>query len=412
MLSNAKHLILRGWTRFFAPPKMTFGRFHRQRNTAKCTLRLTLPLHSDIIHLARLKPVQFTHKPATIDDGEEHVSTLPLGKLEQSFLARLLSQYTRIDERILVGASIGEDATVIDFGATCLVAKTDPITFATDEIGWYAVHVNANDIAVSGGVPRWFLTTILLPEGRTDETMVETIFRQLSEACSQLGISLCGGHTEITYGLDRPLVIGQMLGEVTKDNLVRSSGGQPGDDLLLSKGIAIEATAIIAREKEGERASRHPADFWARCRNMLHEPGISVLREARLAVEALPHHEIHAMHDPTEGGLATGVWEMATASQTGVWLDCDALPILPETQILCAEYGLDPLGVIASGSLLLALNPAYSSQVLSLWQAAGIDGAVIGKLTDVGEGMTLSQYGSTYPLPRFRRDEIARLFES
>jgi len=337
---------------------------------------------------------------------------LPLGKLDPDFLARLLNQYTRTDERILVGASIGEDATVIDFGATCLVAKTDPITFATDEIGWYAVHVNANDIAVSGGVPRWFLSTILLPEAQTDESMVENIFRQLSEACAQLGISLCGGHTEVTYGLDRPLVIGQMLGEVTKENLVRSSGGRPGDDLLLSKGIAIEATAIIAREKEAELSARHSEGFLARCRNMLHEPGISVLREARLAVEALPHHEIHAMHDPTEGGLATGVWELATASKTGVWLDGDALPILPETQVLCAAYSLDPLGVIASGSLLVALNPAYSSQVLSLWRAEGIDGAMIGKLTEASEGMTLSQYGQTRELPRFRRDEIARLFET
>lgn len=339
------------------------------------------------------------------------MNNLPLGKLSPEFLASLLRRYTHTDERVLVGASIGEDATIIDFGTTYLAAKTDPITFATDEIGWYAVHVNANDIAVCGGVPRWFLATILLPEAQTDERLVEDIFRQLSEACEQVGIVLCGGHTEVTYGLDHPIVVGQMLGEVAPDRLVRSGGGRPGDDLLLSKGIAIEATAIIARERGDDLAARYSEAFLARCRNMLHKPGISVLREARLAVEALPCGAIHAMHDPTEGGLATGVWEMAAASQTGVWLDGDALPVLLETRTLCTEFGLDPLGVIASGALLVALDPAYTSQLLKLWQAEGIAGAVIGRLTGAEEGMVLSQGGSRHPLPRFRRDEIARLYE-
>lgn len=336
---------------------------------------------------------------------------LPLGKLEPGFLDHLLGRYTRSDERVLVGSSVGEDATVIDFGPTCLVAKTDPITFATDEIGWYAVNINANDIAVTGGVPRWFLATILLPEGKTDEALVEDIFRQLSDACAQLNVSLCGGHTEVTYGLDRPIVVGQMLGEVGREELVTSGGGKPGDVLLLSKGIAVEATAIIAREKEEELSYRYPADFLARCRDMLHDPGISILKEARLAVESVPLHAIHAMHDPTEGGLATGVWELAVASGTGVVLDGDALPVLPETRSLCAEYGLDPLGVIASGSLLVAVDSHHSAPVLDAWWAEGIEGAVIGRLAEREAGMKLAQGGKMGELPRFRRDEIARLFE-
>jgi hydrogenase expression/formation protein HypE len=339
------------------------------------------------------------------------MGTLPLGKLEPGFLDHLLGKYTRSDERVLVGSSVGEDATVIDFGATCLVAKTDPITFATDEIGWYVVHINANDIAVTGGVPRWFLVTLLLPEGKTDETSVEGIFLQMSDACAQLNVSLCGGHTEVTYGLDRPIVVGQMLGEVEREKLVTSGGGKPDDVLLLSKGIAVEATAIIAREKEEELSHRYPADFLARCRNMLRDPGISILREARLAVESVPRNAIHAMHDPTEGGVATGVWELAVASGTGVVLDGDALPVLPQTQSLCAEYGLDPLGVIASGSILVAVDSRHSASVLEAWRAEGIDGAVIGRLAKREAGMRLAQAGKMVELPRFRRDEITRLFE-
>ena len=336
---------------------------------------------------------------------------LPLGKLDHAFLGRLLNRYTQADDRILVGATIGEDATVIDFGETCLVAKTDPITFATDEIGWYAVQINANDIAVTGGIPRWFLATVLLPESTADEALVEDLFRQLSTACADLGVSLCGGHTEVTYGLDRPIVVGQMLGEVEREHLIATSGGRPGDDLLLSKGIAIEATAIIAREKATELRDAYPPEFLARCREMLHQPGISIVREARLALEAIPCQAIHAMHDPTEGGLATGLWEMATASKTGLRINKDALPVLPETESLCARFGLDPLGIIASGSLLLALDPQHTSQVIQAWRSAGIEGTRIGSLTGPEDGMTVVSGTNVSELPRFRRDEIARLFE-
>jgi len=335
---------------------------------------------------------------------------LPIGKLEPRFLQYLLKNYTHTarDQRVLVGPSIGEDATVIDFGATCLVAKTDPITFATDEIGWYAVQVNSNDIAVAGGLPRWFLATVLLPQDKTDEALVESIFSQLAEACAQLGISLCGGHTEVTYGLNRPIVVGQMLGEVPRGQIVSTGGGQPGDALLLSKGIAIEATAIIAREKHDELSRRHLPDFLASCRELLHSPGISVLREARLAMEAAP---IHAMHDPTEGGLATGLWELATASNTGVIIEMDAIPILPQTKILCDEYELDLLGVIASGALLLAVEPGYAAAVLDSWKSAGIEGAIIGQLVEKGQGLRLVRDGTVDALPQFRRDEITRLFD-
>ncbi len=176
---------------------------------------------------------------------------LPVGKLEPGFLHYLLQRYTQADERILAGAAIGEDATVIDFGQTCLVAKTDPITFATDEIGWYAVNVNANDIAVTGGIPRWFLATILLPEGRADEALTEEILRQLSSACAEIGVSLCGGHTEVTYGLDRPIVVGQMLGEVPRDGIVTSRAASPAT-------TSCSPRALPSRRRRSSRARRPP----------------------------------------------------------------------------------------------------------------------------------------------------------
>jgi len=333
---------------------------------------------------------------------------LPVGKLEMDYLGQVLSRYAQVNERVVVGAEVGEDATVIDFGDRYLVAKTDPITFATEEIGWYAVNVNANDVAATGAIPRWFLATVLLPAGSTDRAMVEGIFSQLSDACRQLGVSFCGGHTEITYGLDRPIVVGQMLGEVERDKLVTTAGAQVGDDIILTKGIAIEATSIIAQEKAGELASKYPAEFIDRCRGFLHQPGISVVREAQIATAQA---RIHAMHDPTEGGLMMGLWELAQAADVGLLVHQERIEILPETTLLCADYGLDPLGIIASGSLLIVLSPEDTARVIEKLDEADIAAAVIGQVVAREEGLKLMTGGVASELPYFERDEIAKLFE-
>ena len=338
-------------------------------------------------------------------------SFLPLGKLPHEQLARLLERYATDDPRLLVGPGLGEDATVIDlgrdFGDRLLVAKTDPITFATDEIGWYAVNVNANDVACMGATPRWFLATLLLPEGRTDDALVERIFDQIGRACAVLGISLAGGHTEITYGLDRPIVVGHMLGEVARDRLVTTSGAQVGDALLLTKGIAVEATAIIAREKADELAGRFSPGFLARCQSFLHDPGISVVRDARAALAA---GRVHAMHDPTEGGLATGLWELAWAADVGLEVMAEALPVLPETARLCEAFDLDPLGAIASGALLMAIPPEDVRSIRRALEDEGIPAFEIGRVVEKAAGVTLLAGEDRRPLPRFARDEIARLF--
>jgi hydrogenase maturation factor len=318
-----------------------------------------------------------------------------------------LALHSPTDERIVLGPGLGRDAAVISFGDRYLVAKTDPITFASDEIGWYAVHVNANDIACMGATPRWFLATLLLPEAPNNATLVDTIFNQIAGACGELHVALVGGHTEITYGLDRPVVVGSMLGEVAPERLVRPDGALPGDLLLVTKGIAIEGTAIIAREMVDELTELGEL-LLERCQGFLHDPGISVVRDAETATGAGP---VHAMHDPTEGGLATGLRELAEAAGVGLVVDEAAVPTLPETAVLCEQLGLDPLGLIASGALLLAVTPADAPAILEALGAEGIAGAFIGRVVERDRGTTLHCGATKRPLPHFDRDEIARLFE-
>ena len=335
-------------------------------------------------------------------------NTYPAGKLPHADLARLIQTYTHTDPRLIVPPALGEDAAVIDFGDRYLVAKTDPITFATEAIGWYAVHVNANDIAVMGATPRFFLATILLPEGDATPELTESIFASLYEAAGSLGITVCGGHTEITCGLDRPIVVGQMLGEAAPDRLIRSSGLEPGDALILTKGLAIEATAVIAREKQSELLKKgYSRRFVDRCAAFLEDPGISVVEDARIAADA---GGVHAMHDPTEGGVATGLFELAAASGVGMEIDAEALPIAPEPARLCREFGLDPLGVISSGALLVGCAAEAAPRILEALKRAGIPAARIGAVRESGFGLKLRKEGRLVPLPAFSVDEITRLF--
>ena len=333
-------------------------------------------------------------------------STLPKGKIDPQILASFIKNYTQRGGRILVGAHIGEDATVIDMGSTLIVAKTDPITHATAHVGHYVVNINANDIAVMGGRPLWFLATVLMPEGSRAGD-IETVFSQISQACKALGVSYCGGHTEITGSVNNPVVAGQMLGEVRSGDLKPSSGALPGDELLMTKCAAIEATAIMALEKEEELKTYFPEALVKKTKNYLHDPGISVVKEAMIVT---PLSGVHALHDPTEGGIATGIFELAIASNLGVEVYVDRIPVTEETLKLCRHFGVDPLGTFASGSLLIAVSPEATQNVIDALSSERIPAARIGTFVDKEKGMAIKKEEGSFPLPVYHQDELSKIF--
>ncbi len=333
------------------------------------------------------------------------MSKMEIGKIHMETLAKLLEKYTRQNNRVVVGSGIGEDAAVIAMKDRYLIAKTDPITGATDEIGYYVVIINANDIASMGGTPLWFLATVLLPEGSSERNL-ELIFSQISDCCDKLGITYCGGHTEVTTAVTNPVVIGQMLGEAKKTDLKPTSAAQEGDDLIITKSAAIEATSLIAREKEEELKGKFPDDFIERSKNFLYNPGISVVKDAALLTGL---NDVHALHDPTEGGIATGIFEMAQASNLGVEVFHDAIPIREETIALCDFYSVDPLGTFASGSLLISVSPTVSEKVIEKLSGEGIPAARIGVMVSRGKGRKLIKGESVLPLPVYHQDELSKI---
>jgi hydrogenase expression/formation protein HypE len=333
---------------------------------------------------------------------------LEIGKLDIHLLKKLLEKHTILDSRVVVGPKIGEDAAVIDLGERAdhyWVVTSDPITFTTEEIGYYGVVVNVNDIATRGAIPKWFLATLLFPEKETNVDLIEKVFHQIHQVCQRFGVSFVGGHTEVTPGIEKTILSGHMIGEVKKERLVTTSGAKEGDLLLLVKGVCIEGTSILAREKGSELLAKGiPSRLIEKARNFIFDPGIDILQAALVASEAVP---VHSMHDPTEGGLINGVVEIALASEKELEVDFEKVHIYEESRILCQEYGMNPLGVIASGALLLTFPSQDLPLLQKAFQKASIPFQVIGKVRQ-GPARVLTKDGKEiHPLSR---DEILKIY--
>jgi len=336
------------------------------------------------------------------------IDRLPIGKLSPDLLKEVLKKAPLLDDRILSGPGIGIDCAVVEFGGKTLAFKTDPITFVSDEIGWYAVQVCANDIVTTGAKPLWYLATVLFPERETTEGLVKAVAEQLYQACERLGVSVIGGHTEVTSGLDRPIVVGTMVGEVDSKELISPDNTVPGDHILLTKGVPIEATAILARELSERLGSKLNAAELLEAQNYLYDPGISVVKDAHVAVQS---GEVHSMHDPTEGGVAAALWEMSDACGYGICFDPQAIHIPDISKKICEIFNIDPLASIASGALLLAVPEKSVTNICNELSNAGILCKDIGVVNTKDDGLMVIKDGAKKPYPRPIRDEIATLFD-
>jgi hydrogenase expression/formation protein HypE len=331
---------------------------------------------------------------------------LPAGKLPNDLLREFLNQFDFHDPSILINPGIGEDTAAVDVESEeVLVLKSDPITFATDAIGQYAVLINANDIATSGATPRWLLTTLLFPCGVTPSE-IHKVIEELREFCRRWQITLCGGHTEITDAVTRPVVTGMMAGTVARRQLIDKRNMAPGDRVLLTKGVAVEGTAIIAREFGNRLAELGLAiSEIERCRQFLAD--ISIIPEAQLAAQS---NVTSAMHDVTEGGLATALEELSIAGGHRIKIDMDAIPVFPETRKIGRLLGIQPLGLIGSGSLLICCRETGCKPLMETIRANGIEISCIGEVMNRGQGIRAIKKGQSIDWPQFEVDEITRLF--
>jgi hydrogenase maturation factor len=322
------------------------------------------------------------------------------------FLEALLDRFAFDDPSILIGPGVGEDAAAVTVeNEEVLVLKSDPITFATDSIGHYAVLINANDIATTGAIPRWFLTTLMFPFG-VSAAEIWKVMDELKSVCRQWNITLCGGHTEITDAVKRPVVTGMLAGTVRRRDLIDKRRVKPGDRILLTKGIAVEGTSIIAREfsEQLKRLGMTEPEIET-CKAFL--SSISIIKEAKIAGCSAG---VSAMHDITEGGLSTALEELSIACRHRIRIDVDKIPILPLTEKICRLLDIHPTGLIGSGSLLICCSSNHAENLMADVRNAGINVTCIGEILEKGRGVDAVERGAPTKWLRFEVDEITRLF--
>ncbi|MEE8507998.1 MAG: AIR synthase-related protein [Myxococcota bacterium] len=324
---------------------------------------------------------------------------LETGKLPTALLRELLADAPPLPKEVLLGPRIGEDACAIEVPAGTLIAATDPITLTGAEVGAHAVVINANDVAVMGVRPRWFLAAILLPES-TAVSEVRALFAGMRRALRDVGADLVGGHSEVTSVVGQPVVVGQMLGLAENGRYVRTGGATAGDLVLQVGAVPIEAAAVLASELPERLADVDP-NLCDRARRAATDPGLSVVEPALLAAEL----GATSLHDPTEGGLASGLHELAFASEVGMEVDPERILWFEPGRAVCEQLGADPWGALASGSLLATFPGPRAAAALETLRARGyparqIARVVPGSRVERRDGVALA---------RFERDEVARI---
>jgi hydrogenase maturation factor len=301
------------------------------------------------------------------------------GKLHPKLLERYV--FTRVgirDPAVVVGPGIGEDAAIVDLGdGRVLVAHVDPITGAVEHLGWLAVHVACNDIAVRGAKPRWLLSVLYLPE-KAGEELIDKITAQIDEAAKEVEAMVVGGHTEFTPGLDRPLISMTAIGVADRGRIVTTSGARAGDVVIMTKTVAVEGTAILATDFR-DALLRHgvPLEVIERGKRFLKL--VSVVKEALLLAEK---GLATSMHDPTEGGLIGGLAEIAYASKKTIAVYEERIPVAEETAVMTRALGLDPLKLISSGVLIATVPKDKALEAVEILRRGGVNAAVIGEVRE------------------------------
>lgn len=325
-----------------------------------------------------------------------------LGKVPINVLKDIVFKNLGVNrEEVVLGPSAGIDGAVIDIGNKSLIVSMDPITGAIERIGWLAININANDVATFGVEPAFFFSCILLPEN-ADKNLVEKICVQMDKAARELEIAIAGGHCEVSPGLIIPIVIGCVIGVTEKENYITAAGAKPGDKLILTKSAGIEGTAILASDKEKQLKKAISTETLQNAKKFYNQ--ISIVKDAKTAFKT---GGVHAMHDPTEGGVVGGIYEMVEASNLGVKVFKEKISVQPETAKICEFFNIDPLYLVSSGALLISAKPELSNKIIKNLEQHRINATIIGEFSENSiNRVTMDDDGRAHVLPRQLSDHL------
>jgi hydrogenase maturation factor len=307
-----------------------------------------------------------------------------LGKVSEAVLKRsVLNQIGHRREEVLVGPAIGEDCSVLAIKEDeVLVLSTDPITGTVQDIGTFAVHITANDIASNGAEVIGIMLTILLPD-KTEESQLRTAMQDMEAACRQLNIEIIGGHTEITKAVNQPIVTVTGVGKMKRSEMIKTAGAKPGQEIVMTKWAGLEGTAIIASAKGKELRAKYNQSFIDGAKKLI--DFISVVPEARIARDC----KVTSMHDVTEGGIFGALWEIGAASKVGLEVDLKKILLKQETVEICEFYDVNPYMLISSGCMLIVADQA--NYLVERLKEGGIAAAVIGRITEGNDRVIINE---------------------
>jgi len=327
---------------------------------------------------------------------------LKIGKVPPDILKKAVYPFLGKNRKdVLVHSGFGEDCSIIDFGEYVAVASSDPITGADKNSGYLSVFVCCNDIAACGAEPIGLLVTLLLPPDTGDDTLRD-LMESIHSAAGKIGIEVLGGHSEITPAVIKPVISSTAIGIAKKGEYVTSSGAKPGDDVIVTKALGLEGTAVLASDFEDILRAKMPPEQLKKAQGFIDK--ISVVQDGLIAAGI----GATAMHDITEGGFLGACFEVAEASGAGVEVYADKLPILPETGAICDFFNIDPLGLISSGSMLICTS--NGEKVIKALKEKDIAATIVGKIT-AGHSKTIVSGGTSSPLRPLERDELFRAIE-
>ena len=327
---------------------------------------------------------------------------MEVGKVPESVLKRSVFKQIRTKrEEVLIHPGVGEDCAALKLADDeVFVMSTDPITGTDKNTGELAVQITANDLASAGAEPVALLLTVLLPV-TADEPMIRRLMQEVETACEKLHIQVVGGHTEVTRAVTQPVVTVTGVGKAKDGRVISTGGAKPGQDIVVTKWVGLEGTAIIARSQEKALKSRYSQDFIDQAKDCIRY--LSVVDDARIAMQV----GVSAMHDVTEGGIFGAFWEMAQASGVGLTVDLKKVPLRQETVEICEFFDLNPYQLISSGSMLMACDRGYD--VVEALRKEGIRASVVGKFTDSHDKIIHYDENETRYLEPPKPDELYKV---
>jgi hydrogenase expression/formation protein HypE len=306
------------------------------------------------------------------------------------------------DRDVLVGPQHGVDVGILRVAPGIAMAlTTDPVFvvpgYGWQRAAWFAVHILASDAAASGLQLRWMAVDLNLPPDITESDLA-ALWTAYSRACEDLGLAVVTGHTARYDGCNWPMVGGATCAAIgPESSFVTPAMAWPGDSVVVTKGAAIEATALFAATFPDRLAKSIGKDITAAADRLFEQ--MTVVPEARVAARyGLRERGVTAMHDATEGGVLGALAELAAASQVGLRIYLDAIPVRPEVRVVCDHVGIDPYSSISEGTLIATVRPEHADRFLAALAQAGIQAAMIGEVTDPSSGAVLVDRGRERPL--------------